>query len=91
MLGLGETKKEVVATLNDIKESACDIVVMGQYLAPSPEHFPMERFLAPEEFEEYKNIALDLGFRGVASGPLVRSSYQAEDVFKKITGLNNGK
>lgn len=91
MLGLGETKKEIIATLKDIKESGCDIVAMGQYLAPSPEHFPVERFVSPEEFEEYKNIALTFGFRGVVSGPLVRSSYQAEDVFKKITGLNNGK
>ncbi|MDP1853534.1 MAG: lipoyl synthase [Candidatus Omnitrophota bacterium] len=91
ILGLGETKKEVKAVLKDIKGSGCDIVVMGQYLAPSPEHFPVERFLGPEEFEEYKNIAVTLGFRGVASGPLVRSSYQAEDMFKKITGLNNGK
>lgn len=84
ILGLGETKREVILTLGDLRNAGCDIVAIGQYLAPSREHFPVKRFIAPEEFKRYKNIGLELGFREIISGPLVRSSYRAEEVYESL-------
>lgn len=84
ILGLGETQKEVIKTLQDLRKSECDILSLGQYLAPSIEHYPVKEFITPEQFQKYKEIALDLGFKAVLSGPLVRSSYQAESIFKEF-------
>lgn len=84
MLGLGEREREVILTLEDLRNAGCDIVALGQYLAPSREHFPIKRFIAPAEFKRYKNIGLELGFREIISGPLVRSSYRAEEIFKSL-------
>jgi len=77
MLGVGETKEEVMTTLHELKESNVDIVTLGQYLQPSPKLMKVERYLHPEEFQEFKSEADKLGFRHVESGPLVRSSYHA--------------
>lgn len=77
MLGVGETKDEVMATLHDLKKSRVDIITLGQYLQPSPKLMKVERYLHPDEFKEFKTEADKLGFRHVESGPLVRSSYHA--------------
>jgi lipoyl synthase len=79
MLGLGEERDEVIATLQDLREAGCSILTLGQYLRPSASHAPMIRFYHPDEFRELKSIALDLGFVHVESGPLVRSSYHAHE------------
>lgn len=78
MLGLGETEEEVIETLRDLKEANVDIITIGQYLQPTPKHLPVVNYVEPEQFEKYKNIGLEMGFRYVESGPLVRSSYHAE-------------
>lgn len=78
MLGLGETFEEVVETLKDLRAHAVDGLTMGQYLAPSRHHFPVARYVTPQEFEQLRVIAEQLGFSHVASGPLVRSSYHAD-------------
>jgi lipoic acid synthetase len=77
MLGLGETKEEVIETLHDIRKANVDIVTIGQYLQPSKKHLPVQRFVTPDEFAEYERIGKELGFRHVESGALVRSSYKA--------------
>ena len=79
MVGLGEEHDELVATFKDLREVGCQILTIGQYLRPSPEHAPMTRYYHPDEFRELKQIALDLGFVHVESGPLVRSSYHAHE------------
>lgn len=78
MLGIGETEQEILETLEDLKSVGVQIVTLGQYLQPTPEHLPVTEFVTPEKFEEYKKIGLEMGFRYVESGPLVRSSYHAE-------------
>jgi len=78
MLGLGERRDEILEVLNDLREAEVDIVTLGQYLQPTREHLPVEKFYTPQEFDEYREYAYSLGFRHVASGPLVRSSYHAE-------------
>ena len=83
MLGLGETRDEVIATLEDLRAADCDFVTMGQYLSPSPSHLPIKRYLSPEEFDDLGAAAKALGFRYVESGPLVRSSYHAAKPFQK--------
>jgi lipoic acid synthetase len=81
MVGLGETQEEIVELLQDLREAGCQILTIGQYLSPSlmKRHLPVERFVPPEEFELYHRLAMDLGFKHVMSGPLVRSSYLAEE------------
>ena len=83
MLGLGETIAEVEETWHDLQTAGCDILTMGQYLQPSAEHLPVQRYLSPEEFEGLAEKALALDFAGVAAGPFVRSSYQAESLYRK--------
>ncbi len=78
MLGLGETDEEALAVLRDLRAHGVDMLTVGQYLQPSPHHLPVERFVTPDQFAEFERIALDMGFRNVASGPLVRSSYHAD-------------
>ena len=77
MVGLGETMEEVVDTMSDLREVQCDILTIGQYLQPTKEHLPVERFVHPDEFAMLKRTGLEMGFRYVESGPLVRSSYHA--------------
>jgi len=77
MLGLGETRDELLTVLEDLRRHAVDVVTLGQYLRPSLRHLPVERFVPPDEFDELKAIARQMGFRHIESGPLVRSSYHA--------------
>ena len=86
MLGLGETHNEIVETMRDIKARDVDILTIGQYLRPSPQHLPIERYVPPDEFREYARIGREMGFRNVYSGPLVRSSYHAWDQVKQLDG-----
>jgi lipoic acid synthetase len=83
MLGLGETQDEVIASMRDLRQVGCDLLTLGQYLAPSQKHHPVVRFVTPEEFAEYEQIGLAEGFKGVASAPLVRSSFKAEELYRK--------
>lgn len=83
MVGLGESDSEVEQALRDLHEAGCSIVTIGQYLQPSKEHLPVVRYVTPEEFDNYKKLALGIGFDYVASGPLVRSSYMAEEALSK--------
>ena len=78
MLGLGESRDEVIETLQDLKKVNVDVVTIGQYLQPSKMHLPVKEFISPEQFKEYENIGIDLGFRHVESSALVRSSYKAQ-------------
>ncbi len=78
MLGLGETRDEVHSVLADLRGVCCDILTLGQYLQPTRDHLPVTRYLPPSEFDTFRKEALDLGFRFVEAGPLVRSSYHAE-------------
>jgi len=78
MLGLGETREELLQVMHDMRAHDIDMITLGQYLQPSRQHLPVSRFVPPEEFEEYGRIAETLGFKSVASGPLVRSSYHAD-------------
>lgn len=83
MVGLGETKEEIFDVLNDLKRHGVDFVTIGQYLRPSEKHLPIDRYVTPEEFSEYGKKALEIGFSAVASGPFVRSSYQAARMMKE--------
>ena len=78
MLGLGETREEVIETLEDLRKNQVDVVTIGQYLQPSKKHLPVKDFITPEQFKEYEGIGLELGFRHVESSALVRSSYKAQ-------------
>jgi lipoic acid synthetase len=78
MLGLGESVEEVVQVMTDLRHVGCDIITIGQYLQPTKEHLPVRRFVLPDEFKALKLRGLEMGFRHVESGPLVRSSYHAE-------------
>ncbi len=78
MVGLGESKDELLATLDDLREHNVEMLTVGQYLQPSTNHLPIDRYVHPDEFAEYSEYAYSIGFRHVASGPLVRSSYHAD-------------
>jgi lipoic acid synthetase len=78
MLGLGEDRDEILEVLNDLREVEVDIVTLGQYLQPTPQNLPVDTYYTPQEFSEYRDYAYSLGFTRVASGPLIRSSYRAE-------------
>ncbi|QAA80286.1 lipoyl synthase [Aequorivita sp. H23M31] len=78
MLGLGEMEDEVIQTMEDLKEVGLDIITIGQYLQPSKKHLPVREFITPEQFKKYETIGLEMGFRHVESGALVRSSYKAQ-------------
>ena len=79
MVGLGESKAELIDTMKDLRSVDCNLLTIGQYLQPSKKHIAINRFYTPEEFKELADIGLDMGFNHVASGPLVRSSYHADD------------
>jgi len=79
MLGLGEDRDEILAVLKDLREADVDLVTLGQYLQPTRENLPVEKFYTPDEFREFRDLAYSMGFRHVASGPLVRSSYRAHE------------
>jgi lipoyl synthase len=88
MLGLGETFDEVVEVMQDLANIGVDILTLGQYLQPSKKHLPIARYYTPTEFEELKRIGLEMGFKWVESGPLVRSSYHAEEQVRELSKLN---
>jgi lipoic acid synthetase len=77
MLGLGETREEVLRAMEEIAAQGAHILTLGQYLQPTPEHLPIERYVHPDEFAEYKRLGETMGFKHVEAGPLVRSSYHA--------------
>jgi len=87
MVGLGEEFEEVVNVMRDLAGLKVDILTIGQYLQPSKQHLPIERYYHPQEFEELKKIGLDLGFRWVESGPFVRSSYHAEQQVRALSKM----
>jgi lipoic acid synthetase len=80
MLGLGETEESVVKVMKELRAAGCDIITIGQYLAPSDKHHPVIEYVHPDIFEKYKEIGISLGFKNVVSAPLVRSSYHADEV-----------
>ena len=82
MVGLGETREEIVETMGDLRRVNCDLLTIGQYLRPSKKHHPIIRFYHPDEFKELERIGLEMGFKHVAAGPLVRSSYHADEQHK---------
>ncbi len=86
MLGLGETRDEVIEVLRGLREANCDLLTIGQYLQPSPSHHPVARFVSPEEFLQYEQMGRDMGFAAVASAPLVRSSFKAAKMYTKVRG-----
>ena len=84
MLGLGEMREEVLGLMENLRQVECNFLTIGQYLQPRPDRLPVVRFIPPEEFEEYKRIGEKMGFKAVASGPFVRSSFHASQMFKNI-------
>ena len=84
MLGLGETKEEILQVMDDLLSANVDFLTIGQYLQPTVKHFPLKRYVHPDEFQEFKEIALSKGFLIVSSSPLTRSSYHADEDFKKL-------
>jgi lipoic acid synthetase len=83
ILGMGEEHDEVTQTMRDLRDAGCDLLTITQYLRPSPRHHPVERWVKPEEFVELAGYAEELGFAGVMSGPLVRSSYRAGRLYRQ--------
>jgi len=83
MVGLGEKREEIIKTMQDLRKVNCDILTIGQYLAPSSEHLPVVRFLSQKEFSDLGNLALTMGFKQACCAPKVRSSYHSEEVFAK--------
>jgi lipoic acid synthetase len=81
MVGLGEAEAEVLQTMRDLRAVGCDFLTVGQYLQPTPKHLPVREFIPPVQFDRYRDLGLEMGFRYVASGPLVRSSYKAGEFF----------
>jgi lipoic acid synthetase len=80
MFGLGETEEEILRTFDDIRETGVDVLTLGQYMRPTVNHLPVEKWYTPEEFEYFKDLAIEIGFLEVASGPMVRSSYRADRI-----------
>jgi lipoic acid synthetase len=89
MIGLGETKDEVLELFRDLRKADCDILTVGQYLAPSKKHYPVSEYIHPDVFAFYKEEAEKMGFKSVASGPFVRSSYNAAEVMEKAESQKN--
>ena len=89
MLGLCETREEVVQTMHDLKDNGCDVVTIGQYLQPTRRNLPVEEYVEPARFDEYRDYGLYIGFKMVFSGPLVRSSYMEEMVSSEAHGTRN--
>lgn len=84
MLGLGEKEAEVIEAMQDLRNSHCDFLTLGQYLAPSVAHYPVQEFISHKQFKRYEDLGLSLGFKAVLSGPKVRSSYQARELYQEV-------
>ena len=91
MVGLGETKDEVIQVMDDLRSAEVDFITIGQYLQPSVKHHPLDRYYHPDEFQEFENIAKTKGFLLVSSSPLTRSSYHADEDFRKLQDARNKK
>ena len=91
MVGLGETKDQVLGVMDDMRARDVDFLTIGQYLQPTPKHAAIDRFVTPEEFDDYKRIALEKGFLHVASSPMTRSSYHADDDFAQLRAAREKK
>ncbi len=91
MVGLGETKDEVIQVMDDLRSAEVDFITIGQYLQPSAKHHPLNRYYHPDEFKEFENIAKTKGFLLVSSSPLTRSSYHADEDFRKLQDARNKK
>ena len=89
MVGLGETRDELIETMGELREIDCNLLTIGQYLQPSEQHHPIVRFVPPEEFTDYARIGREMGFSDVASAPLVRSSYKAAELYEKARMKGN--
>jgi lipoic acid synthetase len=87
MLGLGEEQDEIVDVMRNLRQIGCELLSLGQYLAPSQAHHPVIDFITPEKFAEYEKIGMDEGFKGIASAPLVRSSFRASELFDRTINL----
>ena len=87
MVGLGETNEQILKTMQDLKENGVDILTIGQYLQPTKNHAEVRKYYTPEEFTEFRDIAMDMGFKHIESAPLVRSSYHAEQALNNVLGL----
>ena len=87
MLGLGETKNEIIQVMDDLLSANVDFLTIGQYLQPTTKHHPLDRYVHPEEFAELKDLALSKGFLIVSSSPMTRSSYHADEDFSKMKKL----
>ena len=90
ILGLGETRAEVSQALRDLHQAGCDLITITQYLRPSSLHHPVERWVKPDEFVELAAEAREIGFAGVMSGPLVRSSYRAGRLYQEALAARSG-
>jgi lipoic acid synthetase len=88
MVGLGETEEEVIEVMKDLRNIDCDFLTIGQYLRPSEKHYPVKEYVTPETFERYRAKAEELGFKFIASGPFVRSSYKAADAMDAVGAEN---
>jgi len=86
MLGLGETGEELFTAMEDLRRAGCDILTLGQYLQPTRAHLPVVEFVSPEKFAEHGKVAERMGFKHVASGPMVRSSYHADEFHLPAAG-----
>jgi lipoic acid synthetase len=84
MLGLGEREDEVIELMEDLRGAGCQLLTIGQYLQPTKKHLPVQEYIHPDQFAKYKSLGIELGFKFVESGPLVRSSYMAETTFNQI-------
>jgi lipoic acid synthetase len=87
ILGMGETREELLQTMTDLRSVDCDILTLGQYLRPGPDYHPIDRYYTPDEFAELKTIGLEMGFKYVESGPLVRSSYHADEQAQAVRAI----
>ncbi len=90
MLGLGETDAELVTAFHDLRAAGVNLLTLGQYLRPSATHLPVRRYIPPEEFDRWGAVAREIGFEGVESGPLVRSSYRADELYRSAVGARGG-
>ncbi len=88
MLGLGESHDEIINAMQALRMANCDLLTIGQYLQPSPKHHPVVSFISPEQFEEFAQLGRSMGFREVASAPLVRSSFQAAELYRTMSTIN---
>lgn len=89
MLGLGENAKEIFNTLKDLLDAGCRLLTLGQYLQPTKNHLPVQRYVPPQDFDDWRKVALEMGFAEAASGPFVRSSYHAKKLYQTTNSLSN--